>query len=99
MNDSAVGTRKSSLSTHLNMLVGQPVAIMCARYNYRGIVAEVGDDHVVLSNASMVEISGRNSNDKPDTEDPFFGSVAISLFAVEQVSQPNWVHAPIPGSQ
>jgi len=86
-----------SISEYLKELQGQPVAILCARYQYRGIVAHVGDSHVVLSDASMVEVSGSNSRDTPNTEDPYAGSISLSLLAVEHVAQPKWAYAPIPG--
>lgn len=74
----------------LNDYVGQPVAVLCARFNYRGILSKVTDDCVVLAQARAVESSGASSSDKPNSEDPIGSSVIISLNAVELVYQPNW---------
>ena len=75
--------------------IGQPVAILCARFNYRGILSKVAEDCVVLAKARAVESSGASSSDRPNSEDPIGGSVVISLNAVELVYQPNWVFAPL----
>lgn len=85
------------LKNVLESYKGQKVAVLAARYQYRGIVSEVSDDHVTLANATAVEISGPSSADRPNTEDPINGSVHISLNAIEICYQPNWVHAPLPG--
>jgi hypothetical protein len=71
--------------------IGQPVAILCARFNYRGILSKVCDDCVVLAQARAVESSGASSSERPNSEDPIGSSVIISLNAVELVYQPNWV--------
>ena len=86
-------------STGLNMAqimkeyIGQPVAILCARFNYRGVLSRVADDCVVLAQARAVESSGASSSDKPNSEDPIGSSVIISLNAVELIYQPNWCFA------
>lgn len=80
----------SNMATILNDYIGQPVAILCARFNYRGILSKVTDDSVVLAQARAVESSGASSSDKPNSEDPIGSSVIISLNAVELVYQPNW---------
>lgn len=75
--------------------IGQPVAILCARFNYRGILSKVTDDCVVLAQARAVESSGASSSDRPNSEDPIGSSVIISLNAVELIYQPNWVFSPL----
>jgi hypothetical protein len=64
---------------------------------YRGILSEVGDEHLVLANACAVERSGPCNGARPVTEDPIGGSIGIKYAAVEIVFQPNWVNAPLPG--
>jgi hypothetical protein len=81
----------------LESYIGQKIAVLAARYQYRGIMHEVSDDHLTLANATAVEISGPNDGNVPNTEDPIGGSVHISLNAIEIVYQPNWVFAPLPG--
>ena len=76
---------------------GQKVAVLAARYQYRGVMSEVSEDSITLANACAVEISGACSEEQPRTEDPVGGAVHISLGAVEIVYQPNWVNAPLPG--
>jgi len=77
--------------------LGEKVAVLCARYQYRGRLAEVTEDCLVISNAMAVEVSGRSESDKPNTEDPVNGSVAIKLDAIEILYQPRWCEAPLPG--
>ena len=76
---------------------GQRVALICARFTYRGIVAEVGEDFIVLSNAVSVEVTGASNSEEPSTEDPINGPVTIKHDAIEILFQPRWVDAPLPG--
>lgn len=75
--------------------IGQPVAILCARFNYRGILSKVTDDCVILAQARAVESSGASNSERPNSEDPIGSSVIISLNAVELVYQPNWVFSSL----
>jgi hypothetical protein len=79
----------------LHGYIGQPVAILCARFNYRGILSKVTDDCVVLAKARAVESSGASNSEKPNSEDPVGSSVVISLNAVELIYQPNWVFSSL----
>jgi small nuclear ribonucleoprotein (snRNP)-like protein len=76
---------------------GQKVAVICARYQYRGILSSVDEDHLVLANATAIETSGPCSAAAPQTEDNIGGAVVIKTDAIEILYQPNWVHAPLPG--
>lgn len=78
---------------YLESLVGQPAAVLCARYQYRGTVSAVSDDSVVLANAFAVEVSGQSSAERAETEDEIGGSICIALGAVELIYQPNWCFA------
>ncbi len=71
---------------------GQPVAILCARYWYRGYLAEVGKDHVVLSTPRAVEVTGSASQNHPEREDVIPSDVMIRIDFMEIVCQPSWVY-------
>jgi hypothetical protein len=88
-------TKATTMRDALNLYIGQPIAILCARFNYRGILSQVGDDFVVLAQARAVESSGASSQERPSNEDPIGSSVVISLNAVELVYQPNWAFASL----
>lgn len=74
----------------LKRMLGEPVAIFCARYIYRGILAEVGTDSVRLTTPFAVEVSGRATRESPETEDSIPSDLIISLGSVEIVCQPTW---------
>lgn len=76
--------------------VGQKVSLICARYQYRGVLSEVTDDCVVLSDAVSVEQSGPAAGVRAVTEDPINGSVVIKNDAVEILYQPAFAMAPLP---
>ena len=93
-----ISPEKSTGSNMANVMkeyVGQPVAILCARFNYRGILSKVTDDCVILAQARAVESSGASNSERPNGEDPIGSSVIISLNAVELVYQPNWVFSSL----
>ena len=83
-------TKATIMKDALQMYIGQPLAILCARFNYRGILSVVGEDYVVLAQARAVESSGASSQERPSNEDPIGSSVIISLNAVELIYQPVW---------
>jgi len=89
--------QSTTLRDTAQQYVGQKVAVLCARYHWRGFLSEANDDHLVLSNVGMVESSGIAMNDAPSVEDPHGGSVVISYGAIEVIWQPRCVHAPLPG--
>lgn len=76
---------------------GQKVAVLCARYQYRGILAQAGPNALVLANATAIEDSGASSLEKPKAEDIIGSTLIIPSDAIEIVYQPNWVRAPLPG--
>lgn len=95
---SRVSPEKSSGENMASMMreyIGQPVAILCARFNYRGILSKVTEDSVVLAQARAVESSGASNSERPNSEDPIGSSVIISLNAVELIFQPAWVFSPL----
>jgi hypothetical protein len=80
-------------------LLGQKVAVLAARYQYRGILSDVGDDCLVLADATVVEVSGPASGDTPQTEDPIHGFVIIKNDAIEILHQAKFSQAPLPGEE
>lgn len=77
--------------------LGQRIAVLCVRYHYRGVLAEVGEDFMILSNATIVELSGPSNNETPSSEDPMNGSAIIKLDAIEIAHQVRWTESPLPG--
>ena len=75
---------------HIQGLKGQRIAIWCMRYTYRGIVKSVTEDCVTLEDAYAVEVSGRATNSKVETEDKIPSDLCINLGAVEIICQPTW---------
>lgn len=75
--------------------VGQNVAVIAARYQYRGILSKVYDDCLVIANALAVEVSGPASGERATTEDKIGGSVTIKNDAIEILYQPKWCFAPL----
>ena len=89
------GSLAGNMASIAQQFLGQPVAVLCARYNYRGILSHVADDCLVLAHARAVETSGASSQEQPTTEAPIGSSVVISLGAVEIIYQPRWCFAPL----
>jgi hypothetical protein len=84
--EKAKGLGKILLENYL----GKPIAILCMRYWYRGIVKSVDDDVVTLINPRAVEVTGASSLAAPQTEDPIPSDLHINLGAVEIMMQPTW---------
>ena len=88
---------RSILKIAKKRFLGQKVAVLCNRYQYRGILEEVTKDGVLLGNASCVEVSGACELDVPQTEDYVGGDVLVTKRMIELIYQPNWVFAPLLG--
>jgi len=71
--------------------MGEPVAVLCMRYWYRGRLAEVGEDFIVLTEAKAVEETGPASQAEPNQEDPIPSDILIKTMAIELICQPAWV--------
>lgn len=69
----------------------EPIGVLCARYWYRGILSEVGEDYILLTNPRAVEVTGPASAATPSTEDPIPSDLIISTNAIEQLCWPTWV--------
>lgn len=92
---------KSSPGTLFGPFVGSKVAVLCARYQYRGFLSEIhefpnGGGYLVIADATSVEISGATNNPTPEREDPIGGSIQINVDAIELFYQPRWCSAPLP---
>lgn len=83
----------------MEKFVGEKVAVICSRFQYRGVLSEVGDDYVILAHATAVEDSGSASRDAPVTEDAISSSIFIHIDSIELFYQPNWCHAPLPSEK
>jgi len=75
------------MKEYLLKYVGQPILLVGVRFKYRGIVTEVLDDCVILSNAYVVFQTGALSNEKADTEEAFVSTVSVALGAIESATQ------------
>ena len=79
--------------------IGQKVAVLCARYQYRGILSEVLKDCIVLANATSIEISGPSQSAAPQIEDSIGSSIFIKNDAIEILYQPKWAMAKLPSEK
>lgn len=71
----------------------EPIAILCCRYWYRGIVSEVHEDGVILSNPRAIEITGVSTAERPSREDIIPSDIFVAFDAVELVARPTWCFA------
>lgn len=74
----------------LKQYLDNPVAVMCIRYWFRGILKEVGEDYIVISNPYAVITTGKSSGKQPETEDAIPSDLFISMATIEIVCQPAW---------
>jgi len=80
-----------SINEALRRLHGEAVFILCARYSYRGILAEIGDSWVRLTQARAVEITGGDMEaQRPERETAIGSDVLIRIEFIELVAQPGW---------
>ena len=75
------------MKEYLLKYVGQPMLLVGVRFKYRGVVTEVFDDSVILSNAYVVFQTGALNNEKADTEESCISTVAVALGAIESATQ------------
>jgi hypothetical protein len=91
--------KAANFSEESAQFIGQKVAVLCARYQYRGELSKVNADCIVLANATAVEVSGPSNAETPQTEDNIGGSVIIKNDAIEILYQPNWAQAELPAQE
>jgi hypothetical protein len=75
--------------------IGQNVAVICARYHYRGVLSEANNECLVIANAHSVEVSGPSNSNQPQAEDRIGSAVVIKNDAIEILYQPQWCFAPL----
>jgi hypothetical protein len=71
----------------LREYLDKPVAVLCSRLNYFGVLTDVKEDCLVLSRTRVLGLDSSIKNDLSDIA----GSVIIALNTVEIVYQPRWV--------
>jgi len=84
-----------NMANLVKMYIGQKVAILCGRYQYRGILVDVIADIAILSNTRSVEISGPSRQEKPEREDLVDTPMFIHANSIEIIYRPNWSDAPL----
>ena len=89
-------TVQAMLKLAKKRFAGQQVAVLCNRYQYRGILEDVTSDGLVLQNATCVEVSGACCMEKPNVEDPIGGDLLVMGPMIEIIYQPKWCFAPLP---
>lgn len=68
----------------------QPLAFLCFRFWYRGIVTQVGQGFIVLSNPFAIDNSGAATGETARREEPLPSDWYISLDAIEGCGQMVW---------
>lgn len=81
---------KKDLKQFFMRYMHEPIAILCVRYWYRGIVKEVGDNYVILGDPFAVEETGPTTDPEPRFETAIPSDLLISFAAIEIVCQPTW---------
>ena len=90
-----MGTQKfnQGMQEMLRSKLGEPIAILCMRYWYRGFLASVSEDLITLSQAYAVEQTGPAAGTSPQREDALPCDVFINPNVIEIVIQPAWCTA------
>lgn len=73
--------------------LGEPIAILCMRYWYRGFLVSVSTDLITLSNPFAVEQTGPAGGSTPQREDAIPCDLFINPNVIEIVIQPTWCTA------
>jgi hypothetical protein len=68
------------------------VAVWTFGWVYRGLLAHVGDQALVLKDACAVEETGAANNKEPKQETPIPSDVIISLDCIENICIPTWAN-------
>jgi len=66
------------------------IAVWTFGWVYRGYLREVGDQVLVLEDASAVEETGPADTESPKQETPIPSKVIISLDSIENICIPTW---------
>lgn len=73
-----------------DLFEGKRVAIFCLRYHYLGTVAEVGDEHILLTDPSAVEEFGKGDDQAPMNKDDISTNILVQNSFIERVWTPRW---------
>lgn len=84
---------RKNFAEYMAQYEGQKVVILCARYQYRGTVSEVGEDFCVLANPDVIEVSGSAQADRPERTDSIPESIPVKYDAIEMCYRPAWIDA------
>lgn len=87
---------KTSLAEALEKHVGEKIVVIAARYQYWGILSEIGSEYIIIANAVSVQSGGSAQAEAPQTIDNIGTSIIISLPAVETFYWPKWVNNQLP---
>lgn len=86
----------TDFSEMVRRYMGEKIVVICARYQYWGIVSEVGKNALILANPVAVQNSGSAQAENPDSIDAINTSIIISYFAIELIYQPKWCFNKLP---
>lgn len=75
---------------HLKSLIDQPIAVLAARYWYRGVLAGADETGILIRNPRAVEATGPATGAVPQTEDVIPSDLLIRTEFVECICQPTW---------
>lgn len=78
---------------YLSARVGQRIAVLCARYWYRGTLAAVNHEAILVTDGYAVEETGSATAAAPVQEDKIPGDFLLRVDFVEFVGQPTWADA------
>ena len=87
---------KTAFQKRLKTYSNQKISVLCNRYTYRGVLSEISNDYIILSDATAVERSGASGREQPVCEDPINGTVLVMNQFIELIFQPKWCLAPLP---
>ena len=69
---------------------GEPIAILCARHWWRGIIADVQDDGVMLADTILVYETGKMDGATPKSDEACGTDTFLSYGAIELFGQFPW---------
>jgi hypothetical protein len=76
--------------------IGQNVAIICNKWQYRGVLVADQYNRILLENSSCVGVSGATNRESPISEKKLKFPIYIEKRVIEIFYQPNWRNADFP---
>jgi len=83
------------MGIHAEKFLNQQVAVLCARWQYRGVLLGIYNDHLILNPSMGVVSSGLSEGEEPEEEHTIVNGVMIKKDAVEIIYRPAWCEAPL----